>query len=158
METLKKLIFINAGIGLLAILTNGGAAAMMINDSQNWGANQIAEAITIALTGAALVSIAFFWTAKKLSDSQAITYQKYILLVLTLVLIAWAVSLLLTPHTGTEKVSWLFGILTLLAWYVTHLNKVSNESPLSNLLASNQWIICCAVAIVDFAVFFKIGF
>lgn len=155
---MKNSIYINLGIGALTLISNSGAAIMMINDPTRWSSANILEALLFAFVGFFLIVLSALAIAKRISQTVALNFQFFGLMCLVSLLISWGVLLLLNSISGQVKISWSFGILSAFALYLVYLSRqleINRRYPIVNRILV---FVCGLGVVVDIGVFIRVGY
>ena len=155
---MKNSIYINLGIGALTLISNSGAAIMMINDPTHWSNANILEALLFAFVGFFLIVFSTLAITKRISQTVALNFQFLGLMCLVGLLISWGVLLLLNSISGQVKISWSFGVLTAFALYLVYLSRqieINRRYPIVNRIL----VFACGLGVVvDIGIFIRVGY
>lgn len=153
----KQYVKVNLALGALTAVANGGAAMMMIGDSSHWSASQIGEATLLSIVGIALTVFGAMAIAGRVSMSRALSWHAGILVGLLCVLSLWGLTVLLDMSDQQYAMSWMVGLLSVLAVYLFYLVRHTVAPSRFVSLRPTMLGLCAFSIMVDIGVFARVG-
>jgi hypothetical protein len=147
-----QLVWINGGLGLLALVANGSAAVLLSRGTNTESAG-ILEAALWALVGGALIAGSIYALIVPSVRTRVVQFQTIAVLVLAAALATWGLVLAASPGEH-RNVSWSLGFLTALGFYAAVcVASMISQSWLVRGHAKILWMIPVTCAVVDLLVF-----
>lgn len=155
--SVRTLLFINLGIGLLVSLANGAALTIALNGNAAQLAGKELE-ITLWLSmGLMLFTASIISIARRRTEMIILRFQTTIIALLATLLAAWGLTLIFENFPDSKTI-WSLGYLSGVAIYTMYLASRSfSDTKLHAQLFFLKAIFLSICIAVDFLVFLRVG-
>lgn len=150
-------VFINLALGLFVAVANGAALFLVLAGREERLSGQAFEIAAWSIAGLLLAASAGYALRRVDKVAEILRWQTYLVIALIVALTVWALMLLTGATSGSVRVVWAVGYLSVLALYCAVLGSHAFPEPrYSTIRGLLTWVLVPVCVAIDILTYVKI--